>query len=142
MTHSQNAVDLVKSFEGFESVAYRDQRDIWTIGYGHTAGVQPDQTITEAQAEVLLSQDMMTADNAVNAYITADLTQNMFDALCSFTFNVGAGNLEHSTLRTLLNQGDKQGAADQFLVWNHVGGQVNVGLTRRREAERALFLEA
>ena len=141
MTHSENATKLVEQFEGLETTAYRDQRDIWTIGYGHTAGVHEGMTCTKSQAENWLSQDMMIADNAVNSYIDADLTQNMFDALVSFTFNVGAGNLEHSTLRKLLNGGSKLGAANQFLVWNHVNGIVSAGLTKRRQAERSLFLK-
>jgi lysozyme len=141
MTHSEKATKLVESFEGLETTAYRDQRDIWTIGYGHTSGVKEGMTCTPAQANTWLNQDLATADHAVNAYITADLTQNMFDALVSFTFNVGAGNLEHSTLRQLLNGGSKLAAADQFLVWNHTNGVVNAGLTRRRQAERSLFLQ-
>jgi len=141
MTHSENATKLVEQFEGLETTAYRDQREIWTIGYGHTAGVKEGDTCTKAQAEQWLNADMATADRAVNAYITADLTQNQFDALVSFTFNVGAGNLEHSTLARLLNSGSRIAAADQFLVWNHTNGQVNAGLTRRRQAERSLFLQ-
>ncbi len=74
--------------------------------------------------------------------VTVDLDQDQFDALVSFTFNLGAGNLQSSTLLKLLNQGEYTQAADQFLRWNKAGGRVLPGLTRRREAERALFLQA
>jgi lysozyme len=131
---------LIQSFETCRFIAYQDQRGVWTIGWGHTAGVQLGDACTQAQADLWFLADAQWACTAVMATIDVALTQNQFDALVSFTFNVGAGNEAHSTLIRLLNAGDTAGAADQFLVWNHIGGQVNAGLTRRREAERALFL--
>lgn len=142
MTHSENATKLVENFEGLELCAYQDQRGIWTIGYGHTAGVKPGDTCTQAQAQAWLDADLKRADDAVNHYVRVDLTQNQFDALVSFTYNVGAGNLETSTLLRLLNEGNKQGAAQQFTEWIHAGNKVSAGLVRRRFAEQALFLEA
>lgn len=142
MTHSENATRLVANFEGLELCSYQDQRGIWTIGFGHTAGVKPGQSCTQAQAQAWLDDDLKRADDAVNHYVRVDLTQNQFDALVSFTYNVGAGNLEDSTLLRLLNEGDKPGASKQFLEWIHAGKQVSAGLVRRRFAEQALFLEA
>lgn len=142
MTIGEKGIDLIKSFEGLELHSYQDGAGVWTIGYGHTRGVVPLQTCTEAEATAFLEADLANAENAVNHYVTADLTQNMFDALVSLTFNLGAGNLEHSTLLRLLNGGSKLAAADEFLKWNKVAGKVSAGLSRRREAERELFLEA
>lgn len=138
--HSQQCVTLVASFEGLELRAYQDQRGIWTIGYGHTAGVKEGDTCTQEQANAWLSEDLETADVAVNKAVTVPLTQNQFDALVSLCFNIGSGNFATSTLVKVLNASNMQAAADQFLVWDHTNGQVNQGLTRRRIAERKLFL--
>ena len=132
---------LIQSFESCRLQAYQDQRGIWSIGWGHTLGVVPYQTCTQADADGWFIDDMQTAVNAVNRTVDVALTQNQFDALVSFTFNVGQGSEAHSTLVRVLNAGDTAGAAEQFLVWNHTNGMVNVGLTRRRAAERALFLD-
>jgi lysozyme len=119
---------------------YRCPAGIWTIGYGHTQGVRPDESITEAQAEQLLRADLAPVCRAIAADVQVSLTQGQFDALCSFIFNVGAGNFSHSTLLAKLNAKDYAGAADEFLRWNHVGDRVLPGLTARREAERQMFL--
>lgn len=131
---------LIQSFEQCKLQSYRDQHDVPTIGWGHTLSVVDYQTCTQADADAWFIQDTQTAVNAVNRTTDVPLTQNQFDALVSFTFNVGQGSEAHSTLLSLLNQGHTQAAADQFLVWNHVNGVLNAGLTRRRTAERALFL--
>jgi lysozyme len=138
--HSPQCVSLVASFEGMELRAYQDQGGIWTLGYGHTADVKEGDTCTQQQAEAWLSEDLETADIAVNKAVTVPLTQNHFDALVSLCFNIGQGNFAKSTLVRILNAGSIQAAADQFLVWDKVGGQTNAGLLRRRNAERALFL--
>jgi lysozyme len=132
---------LIQSFEDCKLYAYQDQRGIWTIGWGHTRGVVPYQTCTAADADGWFTQDTQAACNAVTRTVDVALSQNQFDALVSFTFNVGMGSEAHSTLVKVLNQGHYDQAADQFLVWNHVNGIPNAGLTRRREAERALFLD-
>jgi lysozyme len=132
---------LIQSFEDCKLYAYQDQRGIWTIGWGHTLGVVPYQTCTTADADGWFTQDTQAACNAVNRTVDVALSQNQFDALVSFTFNVGMGSEAHSTLVKVLNQGHYDQAADQFLVWNHVNGVPNAGLTRRRAAERALFLD-
>lgn len=137
---SQAGVNLIKSFEGCRLTAYQDSAGVWTIGYGHTSGVKKGMTITEAQAEAYLKGDLGTAENAVNGKVTYSIKQNQFDALVSFTYNVGSGNFGSSTLLKKLNQGDITGAANEFDKWNKAGGQVLEGLVRRRAAEKAMFL--
>lgn len=137
---SQAGVNLIKSFEGCKLTAYQDSAGVWTIGYGHTSGVKKGMTITEAQAEAYLKGDLVTAENAVNGKVTYSIKQNQFDALVSFTYNVGSGNFGSSTLLKKLNQGDITGAANEFEKWNKAGGQVLEGLVRRRAAEKAMFL--
>lgn len=134
-------LDLIKSFEGLRLSAYRDSVGIWTIGYGHTKGVKPGDTITVEQANDFLREDLRDAERAVNDLTFLNLTQNQFDALVSFTFNLGRGNLQASTLLRRVNEGDFEGAAEEFLRWTKAGGKVLPGLVRRREAERALFLK-
>lgn len=132
---------LLKSFEGLRLEAYLDPVGIWTIGYGTTSGVYPGMRISEAQAEAFLRRDLARFENAVIDLVRVSLNDDQFSALVSFTYNVGEGALSSSTLLRLLNRGDYRGAADQLLRWNKgEGGQELYGLTRRRRAERALFL--
>lgn len=140
MTINQDGLDLIKSFEGLYLDAYLDPVDIWTIGYGHIQGVYEGMTITEVQAEELLRKDLAEFEGYVYKAVQVSINDNQFSALVSFTFNLGAGSLFESTLLKLLNQRDFHGAADQFPRWNKAGGQELPGLTRRRNAERALFL--
>jgi len=131
---------LIKSFEGFRSYPYRDSAGIWTIGYGHTENVNAwSSPVTEAEAEDLLRADLADAKSAVEQHISATLNDNQFSALVSLIYNAGTAPLTH-TLGVLLNEGDYDSAADQFLAWNHADGEVSDGLTRRRTAEKALFL--
>jgi lysozyme len=130
---------LIESFETCKLYAYQDQRGIWTIGWGHTMGVVPYLTCTQADADAWFVQDTQAAVNAVMRSLDVAVNQNQFDALVSFTFNVGAGSEAHSTLLSLVNQGKFALAAAQFSFWNHVNGVPNAGLTRRRAAEQALF---
>jgi len=139
---SEGAVELVKEFEGLGPIAYLDAVGVLTIGYGHTMGVYEGQTVTKAQAEQYLRDDLREAQRDVQALVKVPVSQQMFDALCSFDFNLGANNLGKSTLLKYLNQGMYSAAADQFLRWDHAGGRVLKGLSRRRAAERALFLTA
>lgn len=139
-TTSQAGIDLIKSFESCRLTAYQDSVGVWTIGYGHTSGVYAGMTITQAQADTFLRQDLATAENAVNSKVTISITQNMFDALVSLTFNIGSGKFGTSTLLKKLNQGDINGAADEFDRWIYAGEQVLAGLVRRRAAEKAMFL--
>ena len=140
MEVSQAGLELIKEFEGFRSNAYRDSVGVATIGYGHTKGVRMGDVITRAQGEAFLLGDTQDAQEAVERLVTVPLTQNQYDALVSFTFNLGSGNLASSTLLKKLNDGDYPGAADEFPRWVHAGGKKLEGLVRRRNAERRLFL--
>jgi GH24 family phage-related lysozyme (muramidase) len=131
---------LLKSFEGLRLNAYIDAVGVLTIGYGTTTGVFPGMQITEAQAEGFLKRDLTRFENAVTDLVKVKLNEDQFSALVSFAYNVGENALAGSTLLRLLNQGDYQGAADQFLRWNRGDNGELPGLTRRRNAERSLFL--
>lgn len=133
-------LDLIKSFEGLRLKAYKDAVGVWTIGYGHTKTATPGTVISEPEAESLLLNDLAEAQGAVERLVKQPLNDNEYAALVSFVFNLGSGNLSRSTLLRKLNAGDRKGASDQFLVWNKAGGKVLAGLTRRRQAERDLFL--
>lgn len=137
---NSNGLQLIKSFEGLRLEAYQDAVGVWTIGYGTTRNVTPGMKISQAKAEEFLQDDLERFEKAVNEAITVSINDNQFSALVAFTYNVGSGALRSSTLRKKLNQGDTLGAADEFLRWNKAGGRVLAGLTRRRRAERALFL--
>lgn len=135
-------LELIKTFEGLKLKAYKDIVGIRTIGYGHTGSdVVDGQQITPMQAELLLTMDVEKFERGVDNLVKIQINDNQFSALVSFAFNLGLTRLEQSTLLKLLNQKKIQEAADQFLVWNKAGGKVVAGLTRRREAERALFLK-
>jgi lysozyme len=139
MQPSENAIQLVKANEGLRLEAYQDAAGIPTIGYGHTAGVHMIQTITQEQADAFLEHDLAVAAAAVNQLVKVPLTQNQFDALVSFVFNLGEGHLACSTLLKWLNSGHYQDAAKQFDAWCMACGKVFQGLVKRRAAERALF---
>ena len=133
---------LIQSFEQFRSVAYLPTpNDVPTIGWGRTKGVSMGATCTQEQADAWFLEDVKWAEDCVNRAVTVKIQQNEFDALCSLCFNIGCTNFGKSTLVKLLNQGDSEGAASQFLVWNKQDHKVLNGLTRRREAEKALFEE-
>ncbi|WP_425056699.1 lysozyme [Pseudomonas abyssi] len=142
MRVSQQGLALIKEHEGLRLDAYLCPAKVWTIGYGHTGGVQNGQRITAGEAERLLLADLQRFEQAVNLGVKVPLTQGQFDALASFAFNVGVGAFRESTLLRLLNHGDYQGAARQFDRWVYGGGQVLPGLVNRRADERALFEEA
>ncbi len=135
------ALRLVKEFEGLNEVAYLCPARRWTIGYGHTRGVRSGHRCTEREAEDWLVEDLLEAEGVVKYLVTAPLTENQYGALVSLVFNIGGGNFRSSTLLRMLNGCDYAGAADQFLKWTKGGGVELPGLKRRREAERALFLE-
>ncbi|HBL5390859.1 TPA: lysozyme [Enterobacter hormaechei] len=145
MQTSDKGIALIKQFEGCKLTAYQDSVGVWTIGYGWTKPVdgkpiRAGMTIKQETAERLLKTGLVSYENDVSRLVKVDLTQGQFDALVSFTYNLGARSLSTSTLLRKLNAGDYAGASDEFLRWNKAGGKVLNGLTRRREAERALFL--
>lgn len=139
MKISERGFELIKQFEGLRLQAYPCSAGVWTIGYGHTAGVQSGDVITAPQADAFLRDDVTLSERIVNKYVSVSLTQYQFDALVSFTFNLGSGDLRASTLLKKLNAGDTAGAAGEFLRWVNAGGKKRPGLIRRREAEKALF---
>lgn len=139
MDYSPDGLKLTESFEGCRLAAYLDSVGVPTIGYGHTHGVTMGMTCTQEQADAWLQEDVQGAVQAVNDLVTVPLTQQQFDALVDFTFNLGTGALQHSTLLRLLNSGNYQGAGGEFEKWDKAGGKVLPGLLRRRQAERDMF---
>jgi len=134
------ALEMLKQFEGLRLKAYQDSAGVWTIGYGHTKKAYPGMVITRAEAERLLRQDLVRFERAVRDRATVPLTQNQFDALVSFSFNVGVGAFSKSTLLKRLNQKDYAGAKQEFKRWVYAGGRRLQGLVNRREREAQLFL--
>jgi len=149
--YSQYGLDITESFEGLRLNAYKDVAGVVTIGYGHTGSdVSMGWTITPEQAQTLLQSDIAASAACVNSAVTPSINQNQFDALVDFTFNVGRGSFLRSTLLVKINSGDFPGAANQFVWsdsdgklhgWIYAGGEINAGLVRRRDAEKALFLQ-
>lgn len=133
---------IIKAFEGLSFRAYQCPAGVWTIGYGHTKVARRGMIITEAVAEELLASDLAEFEKGVSAAVKVDLSQNEFDALVSFSFNVGLGNFKKSTLLKKINLGDKEGAAAEFPKWNKAGGQVLRGLIKRRNAEKLLWTKS
>ena len=141
MKTSDVGIELIKKYEGCVLKAYKCPSGVWTIGYGHTAGVKSGMKITKAQALNYLKQDLSVFEKAVTNYVKVPLNQNQFDALVSFSFNCGTGALKTSTLLKKLNSSDYSGAANEFLKWNKSNGKVLNGLVRRRQEEKELFLK-
>ncbi|HEY2466562.1 MAG TPA: lysozyme [Terracidiphilus sp.] len=140
LTYSTKGLALTEQFEGCRLAAYQDQVGVWTIGYGHTgADVKPGMTITSAQAQALLAQDVTSASACVNNVVAVALSQDEFDALVDFVFNLGVGAFSGSTMLRKLNAGDFASAAAQFDLWDRAGGAVVAGLLRRRQEEADLF---
>jgi lysozyme len=146
MQLDQAGIDLIKQFEGFRAFPYFDSANKLTIGYGHLIKNNESfpRDISIEEAEVILEQDAQFAVDAVNLLVNVPLSQNQFNSLVSFAFNLGGSALKKSTLLRLLNAGDYDGAGDEFKKWNKVnqGGVlvVSTGLVFRREKEAGLFL--
>jgi len=145
MKVSQIGLDLIAEFEGFRSKAYQDIVGVWTIGYGTTfyhngRRVKQGDTITKEDAFIHLENVANSFLETVESYVKAELTQNEIDAIASLIYNVGTGNFIKSTLLKKINAELFDEAGNQFLRWNRAGGKEVAGLTRRREAERELFL--
>ena len=145
MKTSPAGLAIIKKFEGFRSKPYLCPAGVATIGYGSTyyADGRPvkmtDAPITEAQAQELLQTTLAKYEDCVNGAVKMPINQNQFDALVSFTYNVGCSAFRNSTLLRQFNQGYTPQAAEQFARWNRGGGKVLPGLVARRAAERALF---
>lgn len=140
---TNNGLSLVKKFEGFSSQIYLDAAGLPTIGYGHL--LRPGEAemfkggISEAAGEALLIKDVGIAERAVLRLIDVPLTDGQFDALVSFTFNLGSGALQRSTLRRKVNREEHDEVPAEFMRWVWAGGRKLRGLVRRREAEVALY---
>ena len=141
MNIGQKGIELIKHFEGCELEAYKCPAGVWTIGYGHIKGVSEGMSITQEQAEQMLLDELKEYENYINELVVVDLSQNQFDALVSWVYNLGPANLKSSTLLKVLNSGDYAGVPDQIERWNKAGGKVLEGLIRRRQAESSLFCE-
>ena len=156
MKVSQKCIDQIKKDEGVKSKAYQCPELLWTIGVGHV--IDPnhakvpfaerkslpiptgwDRVLTAEEIDEILRKDLARFESGVLRLIKVPLTQGQFDALVSFSFNVGLGNLQNSTLRMKVNRGDFEGAAEQFLVWTKAGGKVLKGLVTRRTHEKEMF---
>ena len=139
MKTSPKGIALIKEFEGLRLKAYQCPGGVWTIGYGHTAGVKSGMVITEAQAEEYLKADLIAYERYLNGLGLA-LNQNQFDALVSFIYNVGTGNFSSSTLlRKIRVNPQDNSIMDEFLRWVYSKGRVLPGLQRRRLAEMKLY---
>ena len=139
MKVSQECIDLVKFFEGFESKAYLCPAGVWTIGYGRTKNVKEGDMVNELQAERDLLEELEEFGEQVLSVVRVSIKQHQFDALVSWTYNLGVGNLQSSTLLKKLNSGDKNSVPSEMVRWNKAAGKVLAGLTRRREAEAKLW---
>ncbi len=137
MKTSEKGFEIIKKYESCRLTAYLDPVGIPTIGWGHTSGVKMGQTITQAQADAYLAQDVSTAERAVAKYDgTYHWNQNQFDGLVSFTYNCGAGNLDKLTANGSRTVSE---ISAKIPSYNKAGGKVLSGLVRRRTEEKALF---
>ncbi len=135
-----NVVEPIREKKDIVKRLYKCPAGVLTIGYGHTNNVRLDDVLTQDEAEKLLDIDIKIKENELNKLIKVPVTQNQYDALISFVFNLGVGNLKNSTLLRLLNQKNYKGAAQQFDRWVYAGNKVLAGLVKRRAEEKELFL--
>ena len=156
MKVSQKCIDNIKKDEGVRQRPYQCPALLWTVGVGHV--IDPnhakvplaqrkalpipagwDRVVSMEEIDEILRKDLARFEQGVSRLITAPLTQGQFDALVSFSFNVGLGNLQNSTLRMKVNRQEYEAAAEQFLVWTKAGGKVLPGLVKRRTHEKEMF---
>lgn len=157
MRVSDKCVKMIRHHEGVRQVPYRCPALLWTVGVGHV--LYPNQakipmsernlilledrdnrTFSMEEVDNILKADLARFESGVKRLCPVELTQGQFDALVSFSFNVGLGNLQRSSIRMKVNRGDFEGAAESFLDWTKAGGKVLKGLVNRRNDEKALFL--
>ena len=147
---SPEGIAFLKEKEGFRSDAYYDVAGVLTIGYGHSIyapsieeyPIHEGQHITEEEGEKILRADLKPTEAAVNSAVTREITQKQYDALVSFTFNVGTGAFKSSDVLSYTNAGNYQAAGDAFLDYSYAGGEFIPGLRKRREEERAMYLSS
>jgi lysozyme len=144
LTPSDACLALIKRFESCRLTVYDDENGFPTIGWGHKLTPKESfvEGVTQACADYLLRCDVQSAANDVNTMVHVQITQDQFDALCSFVFNIGGSRFRDSTLLIYLNANRILDAANELLKWDHCSGKVSDGLESRREAERKLFLIA
>lgn len=157
MKVSQKCVEMIKHHEGVRTKPYQCPALLWTVGVGHVIVPEhgrlkleerknlpiPDgwnRVVPMGEVDDILKKDLARFESGVSRLCPVSLTQGQFDALVSFSFNVGLGNLQRSTIRMKVNRGDMEGAAEAFLDWTKAGGKVLKGLVNRRNDERALFM--
>ena len=146
MKISERGLNLIKRYEGLRLRPYKCPAGLWTVGYGHVIGdgrTLPEserRTFTKEEVDLLLQKDVARFERGVLRLCPVPLTQGQFDALVSFSFNVGLGALQRSTVRLKTNRGEKEQAADALLAWSKANGKVLPGLLKRRKDERALYL--
>lgn len=140
MKISQKGIDLIKKFEGCRLKAYKDSVGVWTIGWGNTSHAKAGMAITQQQAETFLKEDIVPVERVLNG-MGVNFTQNQFDALCSWIFNLGTANFNSSAMRKYIiaKKGDVE-ITDQLIKWHNAGGKPLTGLKRRRVAEANMFL--
>ena len=139
MKLGERGTEILKYFEGCKLTAYQDSVGVWTIGYGHTKGVYNGMTITQEEAEQMLLTELEEYEGYIENMVTVPLTQNQFDALVVWIYNLGPTNFKNSTLLKELNAGNYNAAGQEITRWNKAGGKVLAGLVKRREAEAQLF---
>ncbi len=156
MKVSKEAIEGIKKDEGVRTKPYRCPALLWTVGVGHVIDQNHirvkfddrknlpipdgwDRVLSMAEVDAILAQDLATFERGVLRLCPSGLTQGRFDALVSFSFNVGLGNLQRSTIRMKHNRGDFEGAAESFMAWTKAGGKELPGLVKRRKHERALY---
>ena len=157
MKVSDKAIQMIKHHEGVRQKPYRCPAKLWTVGVGHVLyprqgalkmeerdsvplEERDNRTFSMEEVDGILRDDLNRFERGVERYCPVKLTQGQFDALVSFSFNVGLGTLQRSTLRQKIIRGDMEGAAEEFLKYTLAGGKVLKGLVNRRNDERALFL--
>ena len=146
MNVSSRAIEMLKHHEGVRCKPYRDCVGLWTVGVGHLIGdgkSLPDEwnkTFTMEEVDALLRKDLGRFERGVQKFCPVPLKQGEFDALVSFSFNLGLGVLQRSTLRQKILRGDKTGASEEILKYNKAGGKIVKGLVNRRNDEYQLFL--
>ena len=138
----KKGIELIKRFDGFKAKPYLCSAGVWTIGYGHTNGVTKDsRPVSREDAEGLLREDLMAVVDGLNRLVPESLTQEQFDSLCSFCYNLGVPAFQNSTLRKVIdrNQNDHARIRTEFMRWVYVKGRSSDGLIRRREEEADLY---
>ena len=139
MKISEDGLELIKKFEGCETTAYQDSVGVWTIGFGHTKGVEEGQTCSIEDAESMLADEMDEYEGYINNMVKVELQQHEFDALVAWVYNLGPTNLSESTMLKVLNGGQFDRVPDEMNRWTRAGGKILEGLVRRRQAESLMF---